>query len=125
MNSVTPIQSLASEGLFLDYSTAKKIAIELKYCNQNLPTLKKSVILCDSELNVIKEQIKLKNAEVIGLTKDKTDLTFTTNDFKKKLININDELNKCKEEQPSRIVWFGSGIVATTLTILLGLFLIK
>lgn len=114
-----------SNGIFMNASTAKNVAVELKYCRANIPILKEDVDLCNTQIEVKKEQISVLTKEKLGLLEDKKLLIETKDSYQKELINKNKELQTCKDNTPSRFTWFASGVISTLVVGIVGLFLIK
>lgn len=59
------------------------------------------------------------------LNKDKVDLTLRGDRFEKVYTTCVNDLNKCTEAKPSRLVWYGAGVVSTLVLGLLTVFMIK
>ena len=121
-----PTQSLAqSKGIFLPLSSAKKVAVELKYCQGNSDFLTAKYGICNDERSNLLQQKDILTQENLGLKKDKALLSTSTEEYKKNLLDTNDKFVKCEESKPSRLTWFGIGAVSTMVLSVVMMFLIK
>ena len=110
----------ASDGVFLNHSTAIQIAEDLTFYKTNYPKLEKMYYLCDKETEFYKKGISNKEETITALNKDKDDLKFTTNEFKDKYESTNTKLAECINKTPSKLTWFSVGVISTLVTIVLG-----
>jgi len=121
LNLAIPIPSLASSGIFLSISSAKKIATDVKYCKV---TEEKLTICNDTTKNQF-DLIQTKSEYITGLEKDKFVVEQNLETYKNLYINTNDKLIKSEGDKPSRLTWFGTGVVSTLVLVLLGIFATK
>jgi hypothetical protein len=122
-NLASPILSRAATNTELCFKEpeAKKLLLEIEYGQvtaQKFLVVQKQYSTCTT-IN--------KNNDILitGLKQDKIDLTKVSDEFKKKFIETNQELNKVKDDQPSRAVWFGLGAGATIIVGILLAFLVR
>jgi hypothetical protein len=126
---VTPLlaaENNSKAGLFLNYSTSKKLVTDLKYYSENYPKLEQKYTICTEQYSNEKK-VSLVNAQLLdGCNSDKKDLKITKEEFEKKYIKSSGELNECKKSKPSRVTWFTIGAITTAVvTIALEFFIIK
>jgi hypothetical protein len=116
---------LANECLVFDAPVAAKIAATIDYSNKALANdievisgLKEK----NDKLTTLSEEFKSK-AEF--LEKDKVILKTRGDGFEDAYTKTVAELVKSEQSKPSRLVWFGSGVVTTLILGVVSIFLIK
>jgi hypothetical protein len=115
---VTP--SLASEGIFLNISSARKVVTELQYGD----VVKQRLFICQQQYSTSKSINTTNETLIIGLNKDKVVLTGVSEEFEKRLLDTNKQLIAEKESKPSRFVWYGVGFITAVILGLVGAFLV-
>jgi hypothetical protein len=115
-----PTQSFSSEGLFFNVSSSRKLLTELKYAD----VIKQRFTVCQQQYSSISSLNASNERLVVGLTKDKVDLTVVAGEFEKRLLETNKLLIAEKESKPSRLVWYGLGAITAVVLGLVGAFLI-
>jgi hypothetical protein len=120
-----PIQSLASNGLFFNYTSSNSLIVDYKYYRENYGIVKQKLNLTEEELSVTNKYNQDMKTEVIGLKKDKIDLKSVSEEFKNKYIKTNEQLLKEQENKPSRLTWFGAGFISAVVVGILTIFAIK
>ena len=121
LTAIFPTQSFSGEGIFLNLTSARKVVTELKYCDLT----KQRLDICQKQYSTIRTLNTSNEKLVAGLTKDKIDLNFVANDFEQKLIEKNKQLTDLRESQPSRVVWYGAGVITALVLGLAAAFLSK
>lgn len=121
---VLPTQLLASPNqqiCFSDISTAKKVLKALKTGEVNA----QDIVLCNQQVNTLKDQKLLLIQERDSLRQDKTELEGVATEYKDKYTSTAQRLNECEDEKPSRLTWYGAGFITALIVGLAGLFLAK
>jgi hypothetical protein len=114
--SVTPVKSEAAEkGIFLNASSAKRIVIDLRYCNEKLPLALQELGICDRQVENLNKQAQNLNLTLSGMRLDNAALEKTKDEYKDKYVKTNDALIKEQESKPSRLTWFGTGFISALL----------
>ena len=123
---VIPLQSFANEtlGIFSNLSTAKIIAGDINFYKQN--KAENEVII-----NVLEEEsrnyLTLSNeykSKIDLLDIDKGILRTRGDKFENVYMSCSNSLVQCKEDTPSRYVWFSLGALTTIILGLTGIYLI-
>lgn len=124
IHAVIPIQSLAAEqGIFLNYSSSKKLTSTLKFYETNYPTLVQKYDVCNKQVDGLNKEVSVTNQLLDGCNKDKVDLKKVSKEFEQKYTDTSNNLIKCEGDKPSRTTWFliGGGvfaIIATSLAVM-------
>ena len=106
-----PVQSLASEQLCFDEKEAKTILTEI----QNSKIKDEQLKTCN-EINTNLKELNTNNEKIItGLGNDKEILKGISEEYKEKYIKSTEKWIEEKETKPSKLVWFGIGVVATSI----------
>lgn len=117
--------AIAEQGIFLNISTAKKLASTLEF-NQKLlnnqQTIIDNITIENIELN--KKSIEQTN-KIEGLVQDRTSLQSRGDKFEKQYTNCNEDFQIVKDSMPSRYTWFSTGFVSAMILGLVGLFFLK
>lgn len=125
---VTPslaLENSAKTGLFLNYSSSKKLVSDLKYYGENYPKLEQKYNIC-SEQYSNEKKINITNSQLLdGCNKDKADLKVAKNSFEDKFTKASKDLDECEKDKPSRVTWFGIGSITTLIAILVTVFAVK
>lgn len=123
---VTATQSLAAnEGVFFNLSSARKLAIDIDYYKSSkgndtllINTLKESN---NKYLALSTEHTN----KILLLEKDKVILKTRGDKFEEDFTSCSVNLVKCKDDQTSKLTWFGVGFGSALLIIIVGLFATK
>jgi hypothetical protein len=109
---------------FQNISTMRKFTTNLKDY-QNMPIIQKDLTLCNQDVTVLKQKETFNLTLIDGLKKDKVLQDTVYKDTQTSLINKQKEVDKLKEEQPSRLTWFLIGLGSALLVGLLGAIAVK
>lgn len=125
---VTPLLAVESDpkaGLFLSYSSSKKLVTDLRYYGENYPKLEQKYAIC-SEQYSNERKINTTNTQLLdGCNKDKADLKVVKKEFEDKFSKASAEVDDCMKSKPSRLTWFGIGSVTTLIAILVTVFTVR
>lgn len=125
---VFPTQLLAAsllpnKGIFFNATTATKLAATLDYSKKKIDNddkLISTLAATNGKLLNLSDEYKLK---ITGLEKDK-DIYKTRGDkFEGVYTTCTKELQDCNDSKPSRLVWYGAGVVSS-LVLVLGIFFV-
>lgn len=108
----------ANKGIFFSHSTAKRLASQIDYCNKTKTNDENIIYNLDLEnKNLYSLNDKYKE-KITGLELDKEILKVRGDKFETEFNNCGTDLTKCMENKPSRLTWFGAGVITTLLSIL-------
>jgi hypothetical protein len=107
------IQSVqASEGIFFNLSTAKKLATDIDYYKKTKANDDKIIYSLKDETNKYLTLSQKYEGKITGLELDK-DIYKTRGDkLEKEFSTCSKQLSDCEESKPSRFVWFGVGFIS-------------
>jgi hypothetical protein len=120
---VIPTQSLASNGLFFNYTSSSKLVTDIKYFNTNYPLLEKKYDTCIEQVEV--SNVYTANVETLldGCNEDKKIYEDISAQLQKHYLSCNLELNKCRDATPSRFTWFSIGALSAVVGVV-GMFIL-
>ena len=122
---VQPPLVMASSGIFLPISSARKLATDLDFYKKTTSNDANIILNLKQQndgLTSLSEQYKKKTTL---LEDDKKLLRDRGDKFETVYKSCSDDLNKCNENTPSRFTWFGIGSVTTAILGIIVIFLIK
>lgn len=96
-------------------STAKKLAADLQVC----ATLEEKLSLCDSRLKLSDRAKASYQSRVLELENSVEFRDMELDKLGRILKEKQEDLEDCNGSKPSRLAWFGGGVLATLLTALL------
>jgi hypothetical protein len=110
------IQSVqASDGIFFNISTAKRLATDIDYYKKTKVNDDKIIYSLKDETNKYLLLTKEFETKIKYLELDKTELKTRGDKFEKVYTTCTDDLKKCEESKPSRLTWFGVGFVSALI----------
>ena len=117
--------ALASETLKFTKTTEAKMAADLDFCKSVSKYNDKLIPLLNTKVEkyfILSEDYRKKT---LLLEQDKTDLKLRGDKFEKVYTTCNDDLNKCEQSKPSRMVWYGAGFVSAIVLGIVAVYTIK
>lgn len=112
---VFPIQLFASEGIFLNLSSARNLAGELNFYKTVKADDDLVITELEKENNQYLQLSKEYENKILFLDKDKDILRTRGDKFENEYMSCSKSLIECKSNVPSRFVWFSSGILASLI----------
>lgn len=112
---VTPSLALSNEGIFLNYSSSKKIVSDLKFYTVNYPKIEQKYTICTEQYLNANKNLASTEQLLSGCNKDKDDLKGVSKEFQDKFSDCSNKLDKCEKEKPSRVTWFAIGATTTAI----------
>lgn len=117
-----PAQSWSGEkGLFFNYSTAQRLYIDLRFYREDAATKGEKLQVVEQDRALCNESLKLQDDKINGLTLDKAEYLKEANQYKAFYIKADEARITAENSKPSRLVWFGSGVLATLTAIVVGM----
>lgn len=123
--TATPVKLYAIDGIFFNYSSAKKLGIDLKFYKTNYPILIEKNSINENIIKTLKEQKDNNDILITNLQNDKKEYEKITTTYKENLTKSNKELNDCNNDKPSKLTWFSLGFVSSIILAVLLNFTIK
>lgn len=124
VTAVLTTPSLAGEVIFINLSSSRTLAGELHYLKTNKAENEMIINVLESESN---QYLLLSNAyekKITFLDQDKAILRTRGDKFETAFMDTSKSLIQCKEDTPSRFVWFSVGAITSVVLGLTGIFLI-
>lgn len=125
MVMLTQSLAMASNGIFLPISSARKLAADLDFCN-------KSRSNCDNVIFNLKAEnsnlYKLSDEHIKKielLAQDREIYKKQSADFKKQYDATTDKLQDCVDATPSRFTWFSGGFLSAMIVMLVSVIALK
>ena len=120
-----PYTVIANDGIFLNTSSARKVASELDYCFKSQAKDANIISLLKEENNKYLKLSDTYKEKVSLIQKDKEILKKRGDDFEKQYKATSKDLNECIENTPSRLVWYGIGFLTAFILGVGTIFMIK
>jgi hypothetical protein len=116
--------ALATEFKFTRQA-AEQLAGELQYCKETTEYNDKLVTILNLKVDKYFTLSNEYKTKIELLDKDKVDLRLRGDQFEKVYTTCTSDLNDCKQAKPSRLVWYGAGVITTLVLGLATVFMIK
>lgn len=121
-----PTQSLAaSEGIFFNISSARKLAADIDYYKIKKATDKVIIDTLKESNNKLLELSTVHEDKIVEIEKDKVIYKIRGDKFEDLFTKCSSSLQDCENSKPSRLVWFSSGVIGTLVFGIVALFLVK
>jgi hypothetical protein len=121
LSSVMPMKSYSGTGIFFSYSSAQKLAIDIKYLKDTNQYLDKENSLLVSQNTELKGITKISEQQIDLLNKNLLIVGTQKDEFKSNLLDCYKEV----ENKPSRLTWFSMGAFTTVIVAVLGFFFLR
>lgn len=119
------VENNPKAGLFLNYSSSKKLVTDLKFYGENYPKLEQKYNICSEQYSNEKKTSAINSQLLNGCNSDKEELKIAKSDFEKKYSKASGDLDECNKSKPSRLTWFGIGSITTLVAILVTVFTVS
>ena len=120
-----PQLAFANNIYFNNISSARKVKSEIDYLKENSKFYSNKYSYCDAERINLNAQNGLLKEQTDSLKKDKQVLLEVSEEYKKRFIDTNKELEKVKDSIPSRLTWFTTGMGAAIIVGIVSSFALK
>lgn len=117
--------AIASDKLTFTKEVVANMAGELQVCKADTAYNDKMIQVLNLELDKYLTLSTEYKSKIDLLVQDKADLRLRGDKLEKVYTTCTSDLNECKQEKPSRVLWFGVGFVSAIVLGVVGAFAIR
>ena len=101
--------------IFFNYSTGNRLLIDLTFVKKDAADKNNRLTLCDKDRTLLESQTVLLEQKIGGLTLDKEAYRKESDKFQELYVTADKARIDAVNDAPSRLRWFGAGVLAVLI----------